>query len=103
MKFFKLLANASSIFKYANIFAHVGSGLRIALKALDATITEIKANNPGFKYLSALESVASFVKTAQGALDAFTDIFGFTIKETKEGDDFSAQLAATEDEIKKLM
>lgn len=104
MKFFTLLKNCGSIFKYANVLAHVGNGLRVAIKALETTISEIYKANPQFKYLQTLESLLSFVKTAQEALDAFTDIFGFTIKEeAKEGDDLSAQLTAAEDEIKKLM
>jgi len=104
MKFLTLLKNTSKIFKYANILAHVGTGLRVAVKALETTIAEIYKSNPQFKYLQTLESLLSFVKTAQDALDSFTDIFGLTIKEeAKEGDDLSAQLNAAEDEIKKLM
>lgn len=103
MKFFKLLANAGSIFKYANILAHVGNGLRISVKALETTIEEIYKVNPQFKYLQTLESLLSFVKTAQNALDSFTDIFGFTIKAPVADDDLSKQLASAEDEIKKLM
>lgn len=103
MKFFKLLANAGSIFKYANILAHVGNGLRISVKALETTIEEIYKVNPQFKYLQTLESLLSFVKTAQNALDSFTDIFGFTIKAQVADDDLSKQLTSAEDEIKKLM
>lgn len=103
MKFFTLLKNCGSIFKYANILAHVGNGLRVAVKALDTTIQEIYKVNPQFKYLQTLESLLSFVKTAQEALDSFTDIFGFTIKAPVADDDLSKQLASAEDEIKKLM
>ena len=103
MKFLTLLKNCSSIFKYAGILAQVGTGFRVAVKALETTIAEIYKNNPQFKYLQTLESLLSFVKTAQQALDAFTDIFGFTIKEAKDGDDLSAQLTAAENEIKKLL
>lgn len=103
MKFLKVLANVSSIFKYANILAHVGNGLRISVKALETTIEEIYKVNPQFKYLQTLESLLSFVKTAQTALDSFTDIFGFTIKAPVTDDDLSKQLTSAEDEIKKLM
>ena len=102
-KIFKLLANASSIFKYANILAHVGTGLRVAVKALETTIEEIYKSNPQFKYLQTLESLLSFVKTALEALDSFTDIFGLTSKAVPADEDFVGQLNGAQEEIKKLM
>ena len=75
-KFFKVLANASKILKYINIFSHVSNGLNVATVALESAIQELYKTNPSFKYLSTLESVLSFVKTVKEAVDTFTEIFG---------------------------
>lgn len=102
-KLFKLLANMSSIFKYAGILAKVGAGIKVAVKALEVTIAEIKAAVPEFKYLGTLESLLGFIQTASEAIDAFTDIFDLTSKDEVKEEDLAGQLAIIDADIKKLL
>ena len=104
-KFFKLLGNASKIFKYINIFSHVSNGLNVASVALDSAIQELYKTNATFKFLPALESVLAFVKTVKEAVDSFTGIFGVTatVSEEKKSDDVKDELNAINDKIKELL
>ena len=103
-KFFKVLANASKILKYINIFSHVSNGLNVATVALESAIQELYKTNPSFKYLSTLESVLSFVKTVKEAVDTFTEIFGvFPSVAEKKNDDVQDELDAINDKIKELL
>ena len=101
MKLLKLLANASSVFKYLNILVHVANGLTIAAKALDLTIKELYTSNPQFKYLQTLESLLSFVNTAKDTISSFTGLFGLVPK-APAGDDICEELKKIENEIKQL-
>lgn len=103
-KFFKVLANASKILKYINIFSHVSNGLNVASVALESAIRELYKTNPSFKYLSTLESVLSFVKTAKEAVDTFNEIFGvFPSAAEKKTDDVQNKLDEINDKIKELL
>ena len=102
-KFFKVLANISKIFSYIDIFVKVSNGLRIAYVAVKTTIDEIKASNPDFKYLGALNSVLSFIDTAKQIVDSFISIFGIsTADEDVEGLSKDGGSAACEDKLSEI-
>lgn len=75
-KIFTLLSNVSKIFKYADIFCKLSTGLRIAMLAVQTALKEIKDSNPDFKYIKTLETVISFMDTAKQLVDSFISIFG---------------------------
>ena len=105
-KFFKLLGNASKIFKYVNIFAHVSNGLNVACVALDSASKELYKTNATFKYLSTLESVLSFMLTVKEAVDSFTEIFGIlpvVAEKRSEEDDAQKELDEINGKIKELL